>query len=82
MNSPFRWRPDEEGHLVGLCMRKALYSDMGRSDHDHCVFCFVTFGQGEDEVNEGYCTEDGNIWICKECLSEYKHSFELKIADE
>lgn len=52
-------------------------------DHDHCEFCWAKFGSGSD-LDEGYCEEQHNIWICDDCyeiFNEYFHWGKTEIGN-
>lgn len=43
--------------------------------HDHCEFCFQTFGEMAEGLREGYCTQDEYHWICCACYTDFKAQF-------
>jgi hypothetical protein len=52
-----------------------------RNDHDHCEFCFAKFGNFEESLHEGYCTEDRYRWICKDCFNDFKDRFNWTVIE-
>jgi len=77
------WRlQGQEKYLKGVVLRKRKYKQSSPSwDHDHCEFCFGKFMEkkGKDILNEGYVTQDGKRWICRDCFEDFKESFEWKV---
>ncbi|WP_195282745.1 hypothetical protein [Harryflintia acetispora] len=53
------------------------------NDHEHCDFCFAKIVEDSDkdngEFSEGYCTLDGNTWICENCYNDFKNEFNWKV---
>lgn len=51
----------------------------GGSLHKHCDFCWYKFMENcegvEDCSEEGYCTDDGRYWVCKECYQCFRSLF-------
>ena len=60
---------------------------LGRWDHDHCDFCWAKFSdhplEGDDPPTQlaGYATEDGAIWICPSCMTDFLDRFQLVVED-
>jgi hypothetical protein len=58
----------------------------GRSDHDHCAFCWVYF---EDHVFsddaethlERWANADGDQWVCRTCFADFRDAFQFQTAD-
>ena len=50
-------------------------------DHDHCDFCWATFSEYENDLHEGYVTEDKHTWICPECYKDFKEMFKLELIE-
>ena len=60
-------------------------------DHDHCVFCGVTFMEGDspyttpDTLVEGYTTTtahergDGYYWVCPMCFADFAGRFNWRV---
>jgi len=49
-------------------------------EHDHCEFCGVRFSLlVDDDVHEGYCTEDGYRWVCETCFQDFGDEFEWTV---
>lgn len=44
-------------------------------DHDHCEFCGEKFSLAEQDLKEGYCTEDGYHWVCEGCFQDFREEF-------
>lgn len=44
--------------------------------HDHCAFCYATFGPAsapDTEHTSGYVTaDDGYHWICTDCVRDFQ----------
>ena len=44
--------------------------------HDHCEFCWQKFTEDSaDTEHEGYTTQDGYYWVCRECFELFKDEF-------
>lgn len=51
-----------------------------RWDHDHCEFCWHTFMENppdgvEDCSKQGYCSIDGEYWVCEKCFKDFTEKF-------
>ncbi|MBK23235.1 MAG: hypothetical protein CME70_04440 [Halobacteriovorax sp.] len=54
------------------------YSPQVGDDHDHCDFCGEKFSIIiEEALKEGYVTENGYPWVCKQCYEDFKERFNL-----
>lgn len=48
--------------------------------HDHCEFCWATFSEyGEQDLREGYTTDDHYHWICDDCYNDLKELFHWSV---
>ena len=77
------WRlQGQEKYLTGKKLMKAPYFRWSKTwDHDHCDFCWATFSEYEDDLHEGYVTEDRHIWICPECFDDFKEMFQWVLPE-
>ena len=83
MNNDWRLFREQEKYLHGVTLIKRAYkSNNPLSDHDHCEFCMAKFGKGNNELKQGYCTEDGSIWICSQCYEDFNVQFEWNVKYE
>ncbi|MDQ0878906.1 thiamine monophosphate kinase [Paenibacillus sp. V4I3] len=73
------WRlMGQEDYLLGATLFWQEYKPYSSSwDHDHCVFCFGKFKDGD----KGYSTADKNHWICLECFDDFKGKFQWQVGD-
>lgn len=79
------WRlfREQDKYLLGVTLIKQSYkSNNPNNDHDHCEFCMAKFGSGNDELKQGYSTEDSSIWICSQCYEDFKIQFEWNVKYE
>ena len=79
------WRlfREQEKYLLGVSLVKRSYkSNNPFNDHDHCEFCMAKFGIGDDELKQGYSTDDSNIWICPCCYDDFKEQFKWIVEYE
>ena len=67
-------RQGQEAYLPGVSLTLRQYSS-GKTDHDHCEFCAKKFSVAENDLREGYCTDDEYRWICLSCFRDFKDSF-------
>jgi len=51
-------------------------------DHDHCSFCWKKFmaTDGPGIERQGYTTEDGAHWICRDCYQDFSGMFQWKLG--
>ena len=77
------WRlTGQEKYLTGVSLsRKAYKKPSDAWDHDHCEFCSAKFSQMENDLHEGYATEDEYHWICEACYNDFKDRFQWKVKD-
>lgn len=77
MENDWRLFRDQVKYLYGVTLIKQSYKSL--NDHDHCEFCMAKFGKGNDDLKQGYSTEDGSIWICDTCYDDFKEQFKWKV---
>jgi hypothetical protein len=71
------WRlTNQKDYLFRRKLKRCAFSSFPQKDHEHCSFCWEKFGHGEDMLKIGYCTEDGENWVCDACYKDFKDSFE------
>ena len=77
MPNPNDWRRQgQEKYLKGSKLSLKGYSPFREGwEHDHCEFCGAKFSLNEEDIKEGYSTEDGYRWICIECFNDFKDEF-------
>jgi hypothetical protein len=74
----------QERFLQGAAFKwRAWPSDQPDSDHDHCAFCWVHFGDhvftdDADTQLEGWATPDGHHWVCRACFADFREAFEFQ----
>ena len=73
------WRlTNQENYLQGKSLRYSRWFSRGPGwDHDHCAFCWVEFPR---EYAAGYCTPDGQHWICPVCYQDFKERFGWRVG--
>lgn len=77
------WRiTNQMRYLHGATLKKASFEASETNDHEHCEFCFKTFGEYDGMLKTGYCTLDEYRWICVNCFHDFAELFEWKIANE
>ena len=80
MENDWRLFREQDKYLSGVSLVKGLYKpNTSFNDHDHCEFCMAKFGKGNNDLKEGYSTEDGSIWICPECYDDFKEQFKWTV---
>lgn len=80
MNDDWRLFREQEKYLYGVTLIKQAYKTNDPfNDHDHCEFCMIKFGEENDELNQGYSTEDCRIWICPQCYFDFKKQFKWRV---
>lgn len=77
------WRlQGQEKYLAGKKLMKVPYFRWSKTwDHDHCDFCWATFSEYENDLHEGYVTEDKHTWICPECYKDFKEMFDWVLIE-
>lgn len=73
------WRlTNQENYLQGKPLRYSRWFSRGPGwDHDHCAFCWAEFPR---EYAAGYCTPDGQHWICPVCYHDFKERFGWRVG--
>ena len=78
------WRLEfQSERLYGAALvRKAWKQSRPNWDHDHCAFCWATFGDAThpEYLHEGYATKDDYDWICPTCFSDFVARFNWKLG--
>lgn len=70
------WRlTNQKEYLFRKELRRASFCATPRTDHEHCVFCWDKFLDGD----EGYCANNYH-WICKSCYTDFKDMFEWTVS--
>lgn len=79
------WRlTNQERFLQGATLWRAQWTrPRPEWDHDHCVFCWVTFAEEDclGMIRIGYTTPERYYWICDQCFEDFKDKFEWQIED-
>lgn len=80
MENDWRLFREQDKYLHGVTLLRQAYKPKNPSnDHDHCEFCMAKFGNGAEDIHQGYCTEDRSIWICPQCCNDFKEQFDWTI---
>ena len=75
------WRLNkQERYLFKRKLIRKTFKSHGNCDHAHCSFCWGKFGDIQDWLRVGYCTEDGMHWICEQCYNDFKDQFKWKVV--
>jgi hypothetical protein len=78
------WRlAGQERYLQGRALKRKRFVSSGPSwDHAHCAFCWEEFKDLDDPAvyREGYCTDDGEHWVCPRCFEDFKARFGWKVV--
>jgi hypothetical protein len=83
MREPNDWRlTNQQNYLKNAELSFDQYvAPSAEWDHDHCVFCWDKFMQGQpDTLTEGYVTTDGQHWVCEQCFEDFKQEFGFKVV--
>ncbi|MBE5811505.1 MAG: hypothetical protein E7318_11320 [Clostridiales bacterium] len=64
---------------MGTTLRRCRWMANARNDHDHCAFCWDKFAEYNGCLQEGYCTEAGNNWICEACFNDFRERFGWRV---
>ena len=77
------WRlQGQEKYMTGRKLKLVPFSPLSKTwDHEHCEFCWAKFSNHEDDLHEGYVTEDKHTWICPECCADFKEMFEWELIE-
>ena len=65
---------NQKEYLSGKKLKRKPFRATPKSDHEHCVFCWDKFLDGD----EGYCA-DNYYWICEKCYADFKDMFRWKV---
>ncbi len=78
------WRlAGQERYLSGVALSKRTWRRRCEEwDHDHCEFCFAKLSESENDLHQGYATEDEQHWICEACYGDFRERFEWQVSDE
>ena len=83
MEEDWRLLRGQDSYLHGATLIKHPYKPSNPlNDHDHCEFCTRKFGNGKDDLKQGYSTEDNYTWICSQCYDDFKERFEWNVKQE
>lgn len=75
------WRlQGQEKYLLGVDLKKSIYKKYSEKwEHDHCEFCGNKFSETlPNTLHEGYSTLNNYHWICEDCFSDFKETFNWK----
>lgn len=76
------WRlKDQMTYLYGKKIKYAVFHQKGRNDHEHCEFCWEKISELPKTQHAGYCTLDGQRWICEACFHDFKDMFQWIVVD-
>lgn len=85
LENDWRLRGQEEYLQNQVFQYKRFAGLPGKSLHAYCEFCWHKFMENpvglKDCSSEGYCSTDGNYWICKECFDDFKEKLHLRETD-
>ena len=79
MNEEWRILPYHEEKFGGRVLNRCHWREEKGNDHDHCAFCWDKFAKYDDCLHVGYCTEDGQEWICDVCYDDFKDRFGWRV---
>lgn len=58
----------------------------GQDAHTHCEFCWHKFMENCDGVfdcsTHGFCSADGQYWVCEECFHDFRELLSWRIVDD
>ena len=49
------------------------------NDHVHCELCWDKISMFDSDLNYGYVSDDGKIWLCPDCVNNFKQLLCWKI---
>lgn len=54
-----------------------------QGDHDHCLIDAKRLSSHDydDSEKQGYCSTDGNIWLCENCFNEIQKRHNLSVIE-
>lgn len=75
--APNDWRRQgQERFLYGVRLTVQAYAPYRVGwDHDHCAFCGRKFSLAQDDLHEGYATDDRYHWVCESCHEDFKAEY-------
>jgi Zn-finger protein len=66
----------QEKALLGERFVRTEFHPVSETDlHEHCAFCWRTFSLAEEDEHVGYVLEDGAVWVCEKCFSDFRERF-------
>jgi len=77
------WRlRGQEKYLSGVSLFRRKYRRYSETwDHDHCAFCWATFSEMDEDLHEGYTTDDEYHWICAPCYEDFREQFHWQVEE-
>lgn len=76
------WRlTNQMNYLFRVTLKKAIFKETAKNDHEHCEFCWDKFGDDKDQLKSGYCTLDRYHWICNTCFGDFRKQFEWHVQE-
>ncbi len=75
---------DQGKHLLGSTLTHRAWTPAhADEDHDHCTLCWAKFSNlgAPRELKSGFCTSDGQHWVCRECVDHFKARFRWLLVD-
>ena len=66
--------------LMNRVLRREAYRSANPDwlgDHEHCIFCGAKFSERDEDLREGFVTDDDLYWICENCFKENKDKYGL-----
>ncbi len=70
------WRlHGQERFLLNANVTRRPYAPTLSWDHDHCEFCGGKFSLAPHDLHSGYCTTQGDHWICDRCYLDFRRQF-------
>ena len=75
--APDDWRRQgQERHLLGATLAwRAYQPPSAQWDLDHCQFCGAKFSPRPGDLASGYCTLQGDRWVCETCVADFRQEF-------
>ena len=71
------WRLNNQlNYLLNKTLKKVKFVESTTKDHEHCSFCWEKFGDADNLLQIGYCTEDKQHWVCEQCFEDFKEKFQ------
>lgn len=70
------WRISNQfNYLYKSELKKKNFIETATRDHTHCSFCWEKFGEADNLLHQGYCTNDECHWICASCFRDFNEIF-------